>query len=248
MNSRTSIRTRIAYATLVVALGGAAALPATAATVRQTGFANGQITFNLIRPDVNDTVPGDSVTQNNIQTGGFTGLLNGQAFLSYCIELLQTFRFNADYTYTVAPVASAPNTHTATSTNPPPGMGAAKAADLSRLLGGFFAGSFATTVKSAAMQLAIWEIVYETPGGTYNVASDGFRVSGNLNVNQYAAVSQANTWLAALSSQPMLPLEALTHRHRQDFITVVPLPPAALLLGTALLGIWGVARRRPAAA
>lgn len=248
MNSRTSIRTRIAHATLVVVLGGAAALPATAATVRQTGFANGQITFNLIRPDVNNTNSGNPVTQNSIRTGGFTGLLNGQAFLSYCIELLQTFHFNTDYTYTVAPVASAPNTHTATSTNPPAGMGAAKATDLSRLLGGFFAGSFATTVRSAAMQLAIWEIVYETPGGGYDVSSGGFRVSGNLKVNQSAAVTQANAWLAVLGSQPMLPLEALTHPDRQDFITVVPLPPAALLLGTALLGIWGVARRRPAAA
>jgi hypothetical protein len=248
MNSRTSIRAGIASATLVAALGVAAVLPASAATVRQTGFANGQITFNLIRPDVNNTNSGNPVTQNNIRTGGFTGLLNGQAFLSYCIELLQTFHFNTNYTYSIVPVATAPNTHTATSVNPPPGMGAAKATDLARLLGGFFAGSFATTVKSAAMQLAIWEIVYETPGGSYDVSSGGFRVTGNLGSTQNAAVTQANNWLAVLSSQPMLPLEALTHRDRQDFITVVPLPPAALLFATALLGIWGVARRRRPAA
>jgi hypothetical protein len=229
--SLSSFRTpRGALRALAAALCIAATLsistPATAALV-QTSFANGSLNVTLNRP---------GQSSQSVSVGGFTGKLDGSPFLSYCIELAQNFSFGTTYNnYNPVPLASGSNTSP---------MGPAKAMDLALLVAQNFTDSFTSTVKTVAMQLAIWEIVHET-AGSYSVTGGLFNVNaGNANVND--ARSLADKWLAELpgltATVPMLTLSSATN---QDFITVVPVPPSvALFAGGLLFGLWGVRRRR----
>ncbi len=121
-------------------------------------------------------------------------------------------------------------------------MGAARALDLARLARAFSASSFATTTQTAAFQLAVWEIIYETAGTPYDVNSGVFKVltAGDGT----AARTQANTLLASLPGlTATAPLIALNSPTTQDWITVVPIPSSAVLLaGGLLFGLWGVRR------
>lgn len=223
---RTVLR---AFAALSIVATLATSAPAAAALV-QNDWANGSLNVTVNRP----TAPGQSTA-----VGGFTGVFNGAAFLSYCIELAQQFTFGIAYhNYSVVPVASAPGSSP---------MGPVKAMDLALLVGKHFTDSFTSTVKTVAMQLAIWEIVYETPVQTYDVKLGAFNVNaGDANVE--SARDQANTWLTGLSNlndRVYAPIIALGSRDEQDFITVVPVPTsAALLAGGLLFGLWGTRRRR----
>jgi hypothetical protein len=199
--------------------------PASASLV-QNSFANGSINVTLNRP---------GQAGQSTSVGGFTGVFNGVSFMSYCIELAQQFSFGTVYnSYSSVPVASAPNTSP---------MGPLKALDLSKLMAAHFATSFATTTSTAAMQLAIWEIVYETRT-TYDVNSGAFEVTAGDN----AARNAANLLLASLPGlTATAPLTALGSPNNQDFITIIPVPPSiALFAGGLLLGLWGVRRRKVA--
>jgi hypothetical protein len=220
------------FATIALAAGvfGASA-PASADFLRQTDFANGSATLTVTSPALNGST----------NVGGFkgfysatSGALLSSPLLSYCIELAQNFAFNTTYTdYSTVPVASAPNTI-------PGGMNTTKATNLAMLFGnGRFADSFTSTTKSVAMQLAIWEIVYETAGAAYNVTSGAFSTAAS------GITTQANNYLAAMGLGQAAQIAALTSPGQQDFITVVPVPPSAALLGTGLLfGLWTMRRRR----
>jgi len=195
-----------------------------AASLVQNSFANGSINVTVNRP---------SVVGQQTSAGGFTGVFNGASFLSYCIELAQQFSFGTVYTnYSVVPVASAPNTSP---------MGATQAMDLAKLVAAHFSGSFASTTLSGAMQLAIWEIVYET-SGIYGLTGGSFEVTSSSDAG---AVAQANTWLLGLGSlTATAPIIALGSPDTQDFITIIPVPPSlALFAGGLLFGLWGVRRR-----
>jgi len=218
-----------------------ASAPASADFLRHTAFANGSEDVTVVRP---------TNVSENVLAGGFTGFysavqanLNSSPLLSYCIELAQTFTFGTLYSnYSMAPVATAPNTIVG-------GMGLAKADALARMLGdGRFANSFTSRVKTVAMQLAIWEVVYEVAGNAYNLAADGFRLTSS---ESQEIRDQAATYLTFTSTGTMAQIAALTSvagsptTGNQDFITVVPVPPSAALLGTGLLfGLWTMRRRR----
>jgi hypothetical protein len=231
---KSTFRSRLVRTLASVTLAAgvfAASAPASADFMRQANFANGSATVTVTSPALN----------GQTSAGGFAGFFSAAAgtlmsspLLSYCIELAQNFNFNVTYdNYSVVPLASAPNTIIG-------GMGATKAFDLASLLGGGrFADSFTSTVKSAAMQLAIWEIVYEKAGDAYNVTSGAFSATAS-NVRD-----QANVYLSQLGVGGPAILAALTSPTNQDFITVVPVPPSAALLGTGLLfGLWTMRRRR----
>jgi hypothetical protein len=112
--------------------------------------------------------------------------------------------------------------------------------------------------EAAAMQLAVWEIVYEdkpdTTGatatygaGNWNVLvndagspSDSFKTSNNT-----AAAAQANTWLDLVTGSGATPgpsLVALVNESCQDYITI-PVP-GAVLLGLLGLSAAGIRLRR----
>jgi hypothetical protein len=225
MNYNIARNAKPLIAGVLVAASMLVAAPVKASLV-QNGFINGSINVTLNRP---------GQSSQSVAVGGYTGLLNGAAFLSYCIELAQQVSFRTTYSnYTVGTVSGGPNTTVG-------GMGEAKASDIAKLSAAYFATSFATTTRTAAFQLAVWEIVHETLSATYNVNSGSFAILSDT--DHGAARAQANTWLASLDSlTATAPMISLTSPTAQDFITaVVPVPSSAVLFaGGLLLGLWGM--------
>jgi hypothetical protein len=162
------------------------------------------------------------------------GTWNGLPITFWCFELTEFFNFNVEYfDYTESP-----------SLYP----------DLARLFeeAGGVAGATSTLVKSAAFQLAVWEIRYETTP-TYNLSSG----SGSFYATSAApaAVAQANTWLQNLpltSSYSVSLLHSGPPGIEQDFVygtrppvrQELPEPSPLPLLGLGAAAMIFSMRRR----
>ena len=167
--------------------------------------------------------------------GGFSGIwdpLGAALPINYwCYQLDQVFSPGSTYNYT-ASILSYP--------------------DLSRLFTevGGSAGALATSVKSAAFQLAIWELEYDSG---HDLSSGAF-IAASGSGDTLAAYNQAQIWLAGLVNyNPNTTLILLHSDTNQDFITDVKIPqrdllpePSSLLLlglGLAALAFVGMRRR-----
>jgi hypothetical protein len=210
-------------AAAVIALGFTAATSAQAATVKLTSF-----TF----PSANSV----SVSTPNYsgQAGQFSGLLNGNSFVTYCTDLFQNFTFNTTYNYSVVDGATA--------------WGATRSQDLNRLMSAALFYSVPTNAaQSAAVQAAVWEVLYET-SGTYDLNAGTFKAnSGNATTQGYLSALNAAAW-ANLPNVPIThKVDQLYNRERQDFmvITAVPEPGtyAMMIAGLGMLGFIGRRRR-----
>ena len=100
--------------------------------------------------------------------------------------------------------------------------------------------------QGAAIQLGIWERLYETSGNPLSIARGAFSATIN---NSQTTGYLAEFFTAVGSSDALLDKDVIVFRNGtyQDMITADPIPePGTLaLFGAALVG-WGLARRKSA--
>lgn len=212
---------------------------ATAGTVDVTfnGAAYGYKNFNL----QNNNPP---VSDSNQPAGGFKMTVNSStdpqfkansSILTWCIELTQSISQGTSYYYNTADLTSATSW----------------AGRLQELIAMHYQDvlSAANSITSAAMQLAVWEVVYEPANSNLDLSSGNFRASAPLfNGDSTSARNMAQGWLTNLSSSVdtgKYKIVMLTSGGAQDVITVLPTPiPAAALLFGSALGLGGLLQRR----
>ena len=211
----------------VLALGAFSA-QADTVTLPDFAFSSESVTVNVT-----------GVTAGTVadSAGAFKTSVNGGAsFLSYCIDLTQSaelYGSDSSYTRVVGGSYSFANPNAA--------------ANLSKLF--TFAGSLVNSAPtSAAFQLAVWEIIYESPANTYSMGT-GRAVFGPGQSNA-ATLTLADSWLGALAgTSATAPISILASVNRQDLVyggATAPIPePSTYALMIAGLGALGfVARRR----
>lgn len=207
------------------AVAGAAA-PAMAQPVTFSGFANGS---QAVRVDLTPNSPLEIYT---LSAGGFSTAYNGASFVSYCVDLFQWLPAfgTADNSYSLVSGSS---------------FFGSRLDAVSRLFSGF-SGATNTPLASAAFQLALWEVTYESAPGAYNLASGNARFT-DANWGDGDAVMLAQSYLNNLGSQSnSFQVSVLQSAGRQDvvFATPVPEPSTYALMIAGLMGVVFVARRK----
>lgn len=192
------------------------------------------------------TYPGDLVT------------LGDDEFFAFCLNPNEPLNNSA--IYSVAELKDAPVT------NPGSPMGTAGQTAMEILLGNIFPDFSQSTIDNTtvvdltmqeafiAAQVAIWEVAYERVEDitSYSVNNNG---TGSFWYNSSAGIDarvrdQANFWLGQLDTvawqaNQLSNLKALLSENTQDYLVqVVPIPAAAWLFGSAIVGVAALGRRR----
>ena len=202
---------------------------ASAGVLKATGFAFGSETVSLVSPS--------PFVSQDVSAGAFN-LNPPVGILAYCIDLFQTLSFGTLY-----------SDYTTTSLAADAQITAARKGEIAQLFHGFYATSLTSSTKTAAFQLALWEILYET-GPALNVdgsdlANRGVNYAKNPNTPA-GVISQADTWLADLGSfSPDLGgLTTYRSAEHQDQISYQPVPePSSWAL--IFVGLTTLAFMRP---
>jgi hypothetical protein len=218
-------------------------LPNGSTTVNITDKISGQP--SLIDQGGSNLITGEIALQTNI------GVLN-----TYCVDLFDyinigstvaTFNQNALAAGQTFQAGSTPGTFTQT--------------QVTRLTALLTNGALQTqnTVNTAALQIAIWEIEYDTPtGGVYNLTnSDSFYFTHTSDSNSVAALTQAQTDLTDITSS----IWTTDSTHFVEFLTsttgsvqdliylangavATPEPSTVAVFGIGLIGLWAARRRK----
>lgn len=171
--------------------------------------------------------------------GGWPSYVPG-SFESYCTQISEVFVGSSQTGYAIT-----------SSANPfgKPPVDALKLDQLSRLMAFSYSGSgfgpTLTNTEEAAVQAAVWEILYEANGTNwagFNIGAGAFRAT--LNAGQTSAFTTINTWASGggLIAGAYTPYALLTKEGSQDFLVPVP-EPESYMLALASLGVLFGARR-----
>lgn len=160
---------------------------------------------------------------------GFSG-----QFHTFCIDLTQSISMGNTYTYNLVNIDLAPDPGTGTGGSGVDGpMGLNKAQQLRELWNKFHPLIGNDNLKSAAFQIAVWDIVYD-----------------DFTADAGAAATLANTWLISLNGlhdKNECALIALSDPRLQDQVTChdpheTPVPPTLALAGIGILSLFGYSR------
>ena len=213
------------------------AISANALTLNLTGFTSvGSQAVSVAGP-----------TSASVNAGAFVGSLSGapgfdaNPFYTYCVELTQTFGFGSPLPgYSIVGGMSYA------------GFGANAATIVNRLgkLFTYLAGVNlpANTQTSTAIQLAVWESIYES-APSFNIGSMSAGTNFTVTSALAATVTQATSLLAAAAAVTtnLYSISVLTNSSQQDFLLIRELPlPGTLALSAFGLVALTLARRRRA--
>jgi len=254
----------------------ATALPAMADTVSMTNTSIWPTDFIFVNIKYNGVNVGNEPAGAiawNVNSAGTTPALYGQLdskLVTYCIEIGQDVYVGSTDTWTVASLVGAPiatgGGGTLTPPDPVGGMSQSQANliyTLAELYGPQYFPAHPASTNTAAMQLAIWEIIYGN--GTYSYNATANTLTSNLFVatgtdaTTNAVIAQSSVYLASAQasviSYPSGPgfestgVVALTSLSIQDqvlafmpttpSVTGAPLPPVTLA-GFSMMALFGL--------
>ncbi len=190
---------------------------------------------NMTTIQVTGASPVPPPANTYIGAGQMSGLLDGNSFLTYCVEISVLISSGVLYTDYVQLSGAA-------------GFGDRASTLASLITWATASGSPSNAAQSAAMQAAVWEVVHESTTGAYSFTSGKLQTTSTNAATQTALNTIQANWSTIAATTPLYNVYRLDGA-AQDLLIFAPIPEASTwaMMALGLAGVGVVARkRRPA--